>query len=142
MAAIENQTALESLLENWADSSTRTKEAFTRLLAFLQQKPDLSLDFVARPGVTYSLRARHVAQQKRDLYAMVDVIDDDPADRWLSVCFYGDMVTDPEESGDFVPGGLLGEDACCFDVEELDDSVMRYVEARLEEAHTNAAQNG
>ena len=45
---------------------------------------------------------------------MVDIIDDDPADRWLSVCFYDELVDDPKGLGDEVPGGLLGEDAKCF----------------------------
>jgi len=29
------------------------------------------------------------------------------------------MITDPEERGDFVPEGLLGEYAHCFDIEEF-----------------------
>jgi hypothetical protein len=38
---------------------------------------------------------------------MVDVIDDDPEVRWLSVCFYGEMITDPDEAGELIPEGLL-----------------------------------
>ena len=68
---------------------------------------------------------------------MVDVIED--VSRWLSVCFYGDMITDVEEKGDFVPGGLLGEDAVCFDLEEQNDKLVTYIEARLDEACSNAA---
>lgn len=69
---------------------------------------------------------------------MVDVIED--VCRWLSVCFYNEMIEDSEEKGDFVPGGLLGEDAVCFDLEKRDDDLIRYVEARLDEACRNAAQ--
>ncbi|MCI5126792.1 MAG: hypothetical protein D3925_20505, partial [Candidatus Electrothrix sp. AR5] len=69
---------------------------------------------------------------------MIDVIEDNP--RWLSVCFYGDMITDPEGQGDAVPGGLLGEDAVCFDLEAWDEERVRYVEARLDEACQRAAQ--
>ena len=36
-------------------------------------------------------------------------------------------------------GGLLGEDAVCFDFEERDEQLIRYIEARLDEAHQNAA---
>jgi hypothetical protein len=68
---------------------------------------------------------------------MVDVIEDDP--RWLSVCFYGEMITDPEEKGDFVPEGLLGEDAVCFDVEERDEKLITYIETRLDEACQSAS---
>jgi hypothetical protein len=67
---------------------------------------------------------------------MVDVIEDNP--RWLSVCFYDEMITDPEEKGDFVPEGLLGEDAVCFDIEELDEELIRYIEIRLDEAYRSA----
>ena len=140
MNDINNHAELENLLEDWADSASQTKKAFARLLDRLRRTPDLSLDFVARPGVTYSLRAKHTAQTKRDLFAMVDVIDDDPAERWLSVCFYGDFITDPEENGDFVPEGLLGEDAICFDLESKDDELTEYVKARLEEAWRSAKQ--
>ena len=50
------------------------------------------------------------------------------------------MITDPEERGDAVPGGLLGEDAVCFDLEAWDEERVRYVAARLDEACRNAAQ--
>ena len=69
---------------------------------------------------------------------MVDVIEDDP--RWLSVCFYGDMISDPEEKGDFVPGGLLGQDARCFDINQYSEEELRYIKARMDEACTAAAR--
>ena len=69
---------------------------------------------------------------------MVDVIEDTP--RWLSVCFYNEMIGDPDENGDFVPDGLLGEDALCFDLEEFNEESIRYVQARMDEACRNAAQ--
>ena len=71
---------------------------------------------------------------------MADVIDDDPKERWLSVCFYGDMVTDPEERGDLIPEGLLGDDGYCFDLDEYDEEGLNYILARLTEAHAKAAQ--
>jgi hypothetical protein len=39
-----------------------------------------------------------------------------------------------------VPGGLLGEDAVCFDLEAWDKERVCYVEARLDEAYQSAAQ--
>ena len=95
---------------------------------------------MARPGVSYSLRAKHQHQTQRPLFAMVDIIDDDPDERWLSVCFFGEMISDPDELGDFVPEGLLGEDAHCFDIEEFDEDLMAYVTARLDEAYRYAAE--
>ena len=109
-----------------------------RLRNYLSTKNDVSLEFIPRPGVTYSLRAVHTAQKNRGLFVMVDVIEDSP--RWLSVCFYSEMISDPEEKGDFVPEGLLGEDAVCFDVEEYDETLIEYVELRLDEAWRNASK--
>lgn len=139
MVEVENQAALDELLQEWQDSPQQTRKAFLRLKDYLTRKEAASFYFDARPGVTYSLRARHANQQKRQLYVMVDVIDDDPANRWLSVCFYGEMISDPDQMGDFVPEGLLGEDAHCFDVEAWDENLLQYVEKRLDEAHASAA---
>lgn len=135
MSPIENGHELDSLLEAWQDTPHRTREAFLRLKDHLAAKDSVKLYFNPRPGVTYSLRAQHPNQSERSLFAMVDVIDDDPQNRWLSVCFYGEMITDPDEAGDLVPGGLLGEDAVCFDIDAWEDDLLAYVEKRLDEAY-------
>ncbi|MGM0655434.1 MAG: hypothetical protein ACQETR_08985 [Thermodesulfobacteriota bacterium] len=131
---------LDALLNDWKDNDNQTRKAFTELVDYVNTLPDITLDFVSRPGVSYSFRPRHTAQTKRPLFAMVDVIDDDPDDRWLSVCFYGDLVTDPQEIGDWVPEGLLGEDACCFDMYEYDAQEMAHLKERISEAHSNAPE--
>lgn len=133
----ESLQDLQSFIEDWNNSDERNKEAFVRLKSYLTGKEDVKLSFIPRPGVTYSLRAVHPNQKQRDLFIMVDVIEDDP--RWLSICFYGDMVTDPEEQGDFVPEGLLGEDAVCFDIDQYDDDLLQYVESRMDEAYQKAS---
>ena len=53
------------------------------------------------------------------------------------MCFYDDMVDDPDEKGDFVPGGLLGEDGLCFDLDEHDEALISYVGQRIDEAYAN-----
>lgn len=133
-------TALEQFISGWQDNGTRIKQAFAELLAHLETLDHTDLTFTARPGVSFSLRPRHDRQKKRTLFAMVDVIDDDPDNRWLSVCFYGEMITDPEESGDLIPGGLLGEDGYCFDLDEYDAGLVAYLKERLTEAHGNAPE--
>jgi hypothetical protein len=70
----------------------------------------------------------------------VDIIDDEPEARWLSVCFYADLVTDPEEHGDVVPGGLAGDDALCFDLDSPENNIEHYMLQRLQEAVTAAAK--
>ena len=129
---------LNAFIEDWEETPEKNKETFLHFREYLAGKENVTLEFIARPGVTYSLRAVHAAQKKRNLFVMVDVIEDDP--RWLSVCFYGEMITDPEEKGDYVPEGLLGEDAVCFDIEEHDEELIRYVEMRLDEACRSASE--
>jgi len=131
--------SMEKFIEEWKETKTRTKQAFTELLDHLNSLADTTLEFIARPKVSYSLRPRHANQKDRSLFAMVDVIDDDPDERWLSVCFYGEMITDPDESGDLIPEGLLGEDGYCFDLYEYDENEMTYLKERLTQAHKNAA---
>lgn len=126
-------------IKNWPDSPEKNKQIFIRLKDFLNARPGVVFEFVVREGLTYSLRAKHEKQKDKPLFAMVDVIEDSP--RWLSVCFYGDLITDPDEAGDFVPEGLMGEDAVCFDLEEFDENAIQYVEARLAEAHASAARS-
>ncbi len=131
--------ALEALLDEWEETETRTREAFVAIKEHIMAMEGITLEFNARPGVSYSLRPRHTHQSKRTLFAMADVIDDDPAERWLSVCFYGDMITDPDEMGDLIPEGLLGEDGYCFDLDEYDEDAVEYIKARLTEAYESAS---
>ena len=119
------QSDLNQFLEEWIDTPEQTKKAFLRLKKHLESQSGVKFDFNARPGVSYSLRAAH-HKQKRQLYVMVDIIDDDPENRWLSICFYGDMITDPDDVGDLVPEGLLGEDGHCFDVDDWDENNLKY----------------
>lgn len=128
---------LESFIRDWQETEEGNRAAFTRLKDCLLAKEGVKTAFQARPGVTYSLRGAHPKQDKRPLFVMIDVIEDQP--RWLSVCFYGEMITDPDGKGDFVPGGLLGEDAICFDLERAEEETLTYIEERIGEAYTAAA---
>lgn len=127
--------AVETFLEGWAESPDGNKQGFVRIKELLSGLRGTELSFHPRPGVTYSLRAT-VPGSSRPLYVMVDVIEDEP--RWLSVCFFGDMIQDPEEKGAAVPGGLLGEDALCFDLDTCTEEAVVYVAERIVEAHRSA----
>ena len=98
---------LETFLAGWEDNDLQVKRTFGLLKNYLADKADLSLIFKARPGVSYSLRAKHFQQTNRGLFVIVDVIDE-PENRWLSICFYPDMITDPQDKGVLIPLGLLG----------------------------------
>ncbi len=131
---------LEDFISDWTETESKTKQAFTELYDHLKTLSDTSFEFNARPKVSYSLRPKHNSQKNRSLFSMVDVIDDDPEDRWLSVCFYGEMISDPHESGDLVPEGLQGEDGYCFDLYEYDKAEVDYLKQRLTQAHQNAKE--
>lgn len=135
----QGREEVEAFLAGWQNEGNPMRRAFSLLFAEVAAMADVRLQFVARPGVSYSLRPGHQKQRGRNLFAMIDVIDDDPADRWLSVCFYEDMITDPEGRGECIPGGLAGADGYCFDMNEYDEDQVAYLIARLREAAAAAA---
>ncbi|GAB7022315.1 hypothetical protein [Salidesulfovibrio brasiliensis] len=131
----EQTITLDAFLEDWPDGFAR--QAFMQFRAAIDAMDGVHCELNARPGVSYSLRPRAEGQE-RPLFALVDVIDD-PSGRWLSVCFYADYVTDPDEVGDFVPEGLLGENAVCFDVDEDEPGSVALVLEKLAEARSKAS---
>lgn len=132
----------DAFLESWTVDPCGAKKVELAYRDLLAAIPGVELDYKCRPGVSFSLRARGKAQQSRDLFVMVDVVDDEPDNRWLSVCFYADLVTDPDEKGDVAPEGLNGEDAACFNYDEEDPAMEAYIAARLREAAAAATTPG
>ncbi len=133
MSLEQTCTQIDQWLDAWKVDPLNAKEAFFAYYSWLKAE-GMELEFKERPGISYSLRAKHPSQQDRPLFVLIDVVDDDAEERWLSVCFYADMVQDREELGDFVPSGLMGLNALCLNLEE-DDNVMRdYIQNRLTEA--------
>lgn len=131
---------VEKFIENWTLDSNGMKTVFQKFYQDLGHQEGVALEFNERPGVSYSLRASHVNQKERPLFVLIDAIDDDPAERWLSVCFYGDMIQDPDELGDLIPEGLLGNDGYCFDIDSADAELTTYVATRIQEACAKAAE--
>lgn len=136
----DQDISFDDFVSGWVDDGAGIKKALLIFKDALEKVDGVALDFKSRPGVSYSLRAKHINQKTRSLFVMVDVVDDDPDARWISMCFYGDLITDPDELGDIVPGGLLGEDGHCFDFSEWSDELAEYLEKRLLEAASNASR--
>ncbi len=130
---------IEQFIEEWIDDDLGVKPVFQSLYKMLISQDRTKLDFNERPGVSYSLRAVHPNQKDQPLFVMVDVIDDNSKERWLSICFYGDMIHDPDGLGDLIPEGLLGMDGYCFDIDEPDEQLKEYVSARIQEAYEKAS---
>ena len=129
---------IDSFIRDWQDDPERIKEGFVYFKNLVESMDSTLFEFIQRQGLTYSLRVKHKEQQEKPLFVLIDVIEAEP--RWLSICFYAELITDPEELGDFVPGGLLGEDAYCYDMEEYNSEMVGYLEARIQEAYVNAAK--
>lgn len=127
---------VDAFLDAWTDDSLETKPIFVALYQDLLKMPEARIEFHERHGISHSLRGFRNDRQHRPLFVMIDVIDDDPQQRWLSICFYGDMIEDPDEQGDLIPEGLLGDDGYCFDISEADDHLKAYVGERIHEAYS------
>ena len=67
---------MQTLLQNWTVDPIGARPRFEQFAAFLAQRDGVTLSFKSRPGISYSLRARHAAQKERELFVLVDVVDD------------------------------------------------------------------
>jgi hypothetical protein len=126
-----------AVLEDWPNDPRNVKGIFLDLKSKITQKKDVTLSFHSRTGVSHSLRATVNSgnEKHRPLFVLVDIIDDDPDNRWLSVCFYEDTITDPNEQGELIPAGILGEDGYCFDFYKYDKNMISYLGKRIDEAY-------
>lgn len=133
---------LDLFLKDWKPDPQDMKAVFIRLKERLLGKPLADLSFESRPGISYSLRAgvRGSGKGPGGLFALIDVVDDDPWNRWLSVCFYEDMITDPEGAGNLIPEGLLGKDGFCFDLDGQELVKVSYIEKRIDEAYEHGVR--
>lgn len=127
---------------SWPDGRQPMRDCFTRFYQELSKMEGVTLSFRARPGVSYSLRSSADAGGDREFFAIIDVIDEEQDNRWLSVCFYQDMISDPEERGEMIPGGLPGGDGYCFDLGEGDEELAGYLVDRFHEARAASARMG
>ncbi len=125
---------IETFLADWPGAHQPLRDVFRLFYQELSAMAGVTLYFTARPGVSYSLRPGRGQRDGREFFAIIDVIDDEPQARWLSVCFYQDMITDPEGWGQSIPGGLAGSDGYCFDIYEDNPDLTDYLVARLREA--------
>jgi hypothetical protein len=135
------QKELAALVAAWPQDQAGLCQAFQALVEALLAQPETRLALVLRPGVSHSVRAdieKPAAGRKRPVYGLVDVVTPRQGPWFLSVCFYEDEISDPEERGEAVPRGLYDETGYCFDVEEYDSAQVAYLEARLTEARAAA----
>ncbi|MDL2272058.1 hypothetical protein LJC23_03390 [Desulfovibrio sp. OttesenSCG-928-I05] len=135
MAAVQDgiRDSMREFFDAWNVDGNGVKPACEALFAHMASLPGLKLAFLYRQGISLSIRALPVENQEK-IVALLDIIDDAPEERWVSLCFDASRVTDPEERGDLVPQGLQGVDACCFDYDADDSALLTYLIERLTEA--------
>lgn len=115
---------IDAFLQNWGEDSQEVRELFHRLYSLLRDCPLLTLRWKAEPGVVYSLRGALKEARTDDLsgdIVRIDVVDDDPEERWLSIRLTAALGDAPGETWETLPGALSGRAAFCLDVDECDD---------------------
>ena len=127
----------KAYMNDWAEYSQEVKDSFLVLFNILSIRPDVTFDFNIRTGVSASFKSYVKMNDPPDtrLFSVIDIIDQDPQNIWLSICFYADMISDPDDLGNLIPNGLLDEDGHCFDVFEDDEGLMKYIKSRIDEAY-------
>ncbi len=132
---------LSDLMAAWPENQAGLRRAFSELTENAEARTGTEVSLISRAGVSHSFRAtldNPGPNRKRPVYFLVDVIVSE-ADPWfLSVCFYEDEITDPEDLGNPIPQGLFEETGYCFDVDDYDAVLLNYLTQRIAEAHHRA----
>ncbi len=134
--------ALSIVLDDWPAEQAGLKSAFLRLKEYAHSQEGAKWSLVSRPGVSYSLRfdlKPRPQGRMRPVFFLVDVVV--AGELFLSVCFYEDEMSDPEELGNAIPQGLFKETGYCFDVDDVncgEEILMAYLEDRIDQAYAKA----
>ena len=139
----EPVTGWSGLSEHWPQTQADLLKVLDELKTSALALPGAALEVVSRAGVSISLRFSlkpAPKANKRPVFHLIDVVAFDD-ELFLSVCFYADQITDPEELGNLVPLGLFGEDGYCFDLEEPEQSFTAYLKERQAQAHKAASES-
>jgi len=145
VASESERADFQVFLEQWPADRGALKRLFLALSTPVLGDERVEWSFVARPGVSHSFRVQTVKPRpgrNRPLFCMIDVVSEVESPCWLSVCFYEDEISDPEDLGEAVPAGLFQETGYCFDVDDADAAVEEYVKARMREAFVSASAAG
>jgi hypothetical protein len=143
MSEQTSEITLEKFLDEWPPEQAGLKKSLLAYRGGVLALPGVRESFLPRPGVSYSLRwdlEPRPAGRQRPLFALLDVVPLGGAEMMLSVCFYQDEVSDPEELGNAIPQGLFNETGYCFDLDGEDAQMVAYCLGRAAEAHAAAGR--
>jgi hypothetical protein len=125
----------------WPEDQPGLWSIFRELVAYAQDRTASRTSIVERPGVSFSFRAepsRPVKGRARPVFFLMDAVVSEQDPWFLSVCFYDDEISDPRELGNPIPRGLYDETGFCFDVDDYNADLLKYLEDRISEAYLSA----
>ncbi len=129
---------LQKFLNEWTVDPNNVKPLLMSLLEHTERLPEIRVRYKNRPGISHSVRLVNSSLPGGGFFALIDVVNDDPENRWLSVCFYADMVNDYAKKGDYIPGALGGADSICYSVEDP-AGFEDYLKEKINEAFVRSA---
>ena len=141
MTISQGNDELRDYLDAWPPAQEGLKACLLELKAEAEAIPGSVGSFLARPGISHSLRFTldpAPAGRARPVFFLTDVVDFQ-GELMLSVCFYAEEISDPEELGNEIPEALFSETGYCFDLDDYDPELLAYLKARIHQAATNAA---
>ena len=143
MSDAGSDMTLDQFLSEWPAGQAELKKMFETFRRGVSALAGAQESFLPRPGVSYSLRWELAGQSpdsQRPLFVMADVVPLGEDELMLSICFFQEDISDPDELGNGIPGGLYGQDGYCFDLEDDEPGLVDYCLARAIEAHAAAGK--
>jgi len=138
---MSDPSSVQEVLAGWPADQEGLARAFEELTRSAAQMTETVVEVITRLGVSHSFRATLIdpsGKRVRPVYFLVDVVVSSSDPWFLSVWYYEDEITDPEELGNPIPQGLFQETSYCFDVGAYDPELLGYLRDRLAEAHARA----
>jgi hypothetical protein len=130
---------IDEFIKSWViditdEDRAEVKNIFIALYQCFKDS-NLPMKWLARPGSCYSLCVSE--QNSTSAFARLDVVDDDPEERWLSLCIKKALADDPANYGEVVPKILDEQDALCFAIDESNENIKVYLQTLLKKAINN-----
>ena len=132
MAFVNEQSERDfhQFLTAWKEHAPDLRALFVEIVRRLETVSGMMLDFHAHDHAGNSLRAL-LPGLHRPLVALLEISDETDSPDSFAIRFYEDTLDDPRELGDWIPRGLLGEDARSFSIGRNQPALADYVLAQL-----------
>lgn len=126
-----SEESFKRFLSAWRDNGSDVRTVFVEILRRFEERSALRFEFSAHDHAGHTLRVLH-PDLSRSIVAIVEIPDDSDCPRTFAIRFYESMVRDPKEWGEWIPRGILGEDARNFIIESDRPALADYILERTE----------